>query len=77
MSLFYMQKISKKPWFYSKILDSTPSLNVQHDRIETLRKLHLELMTKDTIASRNWVDTLGYLSDLDGQIIAFASKTAI
>ncbi len=31
----------------------------------------------DAIAPRDWGDTIGYLSDLDGHVIAFASKTAI
>lgn len=31
----------------------------------------------DAIAPRDWGDTVGYLSDLDGHVIAFASKTAI
>ncbi len=30
----------------------------------------------DAIAPRDWGDTVGYLSDLDGHIIAFASKTS-
>ena len=29
----------------------------------------------DVIAPRDWGDTVGYISDLDGHIIAFASKT--